>query len=132
MAIHSLTTAPFLLALAGVASAYYFYIVDPRIPAYIKDKSGPIYNLLDNKYYLDKFNEVVIAGGARLLGNGLWNIGDKTLIDGFIVNGSAKLVGLFSRYSKRIQSGYLYHYAFVMIVGVLGFLMYFMPFPFAK
>lgn len=132
MAIHSFTTAPFLLALAGVVSAYYFYMIDPRIPAYIKEKFSPIYNLLENKYYMDKFNEVVVAGGARLLGNGLWNIGDKILIDGLIVNGSAKLVGLFSRFSKKIQSGYLYHYAFVMIVGVLGFLIYFMPFPFAK
>ncbi|WP_025917912.1 NADH-quinone oxidoreductase subunit L [Herminiimonas sp. CN] len=132
MAIHALTTAPFFLALAGVVSAYYFYMVDPRIPAYIKGKFGPIYELLENKYYLDKFNEVVIAGGARVLGNGLWNIGDKTLIDGFIVNGSAKLVGVFSKFSRKIQSGYLYHYAFVMIVGVLGFLIYFMPFPFAK
>ncbi|MEO6353094.1 MAG: NADH-quinone oxidoreductase subunit L [Burkholderiaceae bacterium] len=132
MAIHSLTTAPFLLALAGVVSAYYFYIVDPRIPAYIKRKFGPIHTLLENKYYLDKFNEVVIAGGARLLGNGLWNIGDRILIDGFLVNGSAKLIGLFSIFTKKIQSGYLYHYAFVMIVGVLGFLIYFMPFPFAR
>ncbi len=132
MAIHSITTAPFLLAVAGVATAYYFYMINPRIPAYIKDKSGPIYNLLDNKYYLDKFNEVVIAGGARLLGNGLWNIGDKTLIDGFLVNGSAKLIRLLSIFSKKMQSGYLYHYAFVMILGVLGFLIYFMPFPFAK
>ena len=132
MAIHSFTTAPFLLALAGVVSAYYFYMVNPRIPAYIKDKSGLIYNLLDNKYYLDKFNEVIIAGGARLLGNGLWSIGDKALIDGFLVNGSAKLIRLLSRLSRKIQSGYLYHYAFVMILGVLGFLIYFMPFPFAK
>lgn len=132
MAIHALTSTPFLLALAGVVTAYYFYIIDPRIPAYIKDKSGPIYSLLENKYYLDKFNEVVIAGGARVLGNGLWDIGDKALIDGLIVNGSAKLVGLLSKLSKLFQSGYLYHYAFVMIVGVLGFLIYFMPFPFAK
>lgn len=132
MAIHSLTTIPILLAVAGVASAYYFYMIDSRIPAYIKDKSGPIYDLLDNKYYMDKFNEVIIAGGARLLGNGLWNVGDKVLIDGLIVNGSAKLVGLFSRLSRKIQTGYLYHYAFVMIVGVLGFLIYFMPFPFGK
>ncbi|MGV8900030.1 MAG: NADH-quinone oxidoreductase subunit L [Burkholderiaceae bacterium] len=132
MAIHSITTAPFLLAVAGVITAYYFYMINPRIPAYIKDKSGPIYNLLENKYYLDNFNEVVIAGGARLLGNGLWNIGDKTLIDGFLVNGSAKLIRLLSIFSRKMQSGYLYHYAFVMILGVLGFLIYFMPFPFAK
>ncbi|MGV8893144.1 MAG: NADH-quinone oxidoreductase subunit L [Burkholderiaceae bacterium] len=132
MAVHSITTAPFLLAVAGVVTAYYFYMINPRIPAYIKDKSGPIYKLLENKYYLDKFNEVVIAGGARLLGNGLWNIGDKTLIDGFLVNGSAKLIRLLSIFSRKMQSGYLYHYAFVMILGVLGFLIYFMPFPFAK
>jgi NADH-quinone oxidoreductase subunit L len=82
---------------------------------------------------MDKINEVVFAKGARLLGGGLSNVGDKTLIDGLVVNGSAKLVGWFSGLIRHLQSGYIYHYAFVMILGVLGFLIYFMPFPsFAK
>lgn len=132
MALHSLTTLPFLLALGGVVSSYYFYMINPRVPAYIKSKSTVIYALLENKYYMDKINEVVFAGGARLLGGGLWSIGDKTLIDGLIVNGSAKLVGWISKVVRLFQSGYIYHYAFVMILGVLGFLIYFMPFPFAQ
>ena len=77
-------------------------------------------------------NDVVFAGGARLVGGGLWRIGDRGLIDGILVNGSAKIVGWFSRITRVWQSGYIYHYAFVMIIGVLGFLVYFMPFPFAK
>ena len=88
--------------------------------------------LLENKYYLDKFNDVVFAGGARLIGKGLWNIGDKNLIDGAIVNGSAKLIDWSSRLLRKIQTGYIYHYAFIMILGVLGFLIYLMPSPFTK
>ena len=132
MGIHSLQTAPFWLAVAGVALSYYFYMVKPSIPTMIKQKFSAVFTLLDNKYYMDKFNEVVFAGGARLLGGGLWNIGDKGLIDGLVVNGSAKLVGLFSKLIRLFQTGFIYHYALVMILGVLGFLIYFMPLPFAK
>ena len=132
MAVHAFTSLPFWLALAGVVTSYFFYMVKPAIPTAIKKNSSAIYNVLDNKYYMDKFNEIVFAGGARLLGGGLWNFGDKGLIDGLVVNGSAKLVGWFSRGIRLFQSGYIYHYAFVMILGVLGFLVYFMPFPFAK
>ena len=132
MAVHSLTSAPLWLAIAGVVVAYYFYMVNPRVPAWFKDKFSVIYTILDNKYYMDKFNEVVFAGGARLLGTGLWTVGDKGLIDGLVVNGSAKVVNWFSKVTRLWQSGYIYHYAFVMIIGVLGFLVWFMPFPFAK
>ncbi len=132
MAIGALTSLPFWLALAGVASSYFFYMVKPEIPTAIKKSFHAIYTLLDNKYYLDKFNDVVFAGGARLLGGELWNVGDKGLIDGLIVNGSAKFVGWFSRTMRTIQTGYIYHYAFVMILGVLGYLIYFMPNPFTQ
>src|SRR5690606_32738569 len=133
MAIHGLQTAPFWLALAGVVAAYYCYMINPRVPEWFYNKFRAIHTLLDNKYYMDKFNEFFWAGGARLLGGGLSNVGDKTLIDGLIVNGSAKLVGWFSRVIRVLQTGYIYHYAFVMILGVLGFLIYFLPFPsFAK
>ncbi|EJL85236.1 proton-translocating NADH-quinone oxidoreductase, chain L [Herbaspirillum sp. CF444] len=132
MAVHSLTSAPLWLAIAGVVVAYYFYMVNPRVPAWFKEKFSVIYTILDNKYYMDKFNEVVFAGGARLLGTGLWTVGDKGLIDGLVVNGSAKVVNWFSKVTRLWQSGYIYHYAFVMIIGVLGFLVWFMPFPFAK
>lgn len=130
MALHAVTTLPFWLALSGVAASYYCYMINPRVPAFIKDKSIWIYRVLDNKYYLDKFNELVLAGGARLLGRGLWNKADLGLIDGLIVNGSARLVGLLSGLVRKIQTGYIYHYAFVMIIGILGFLIYFMPTPF--
>ncbi len=126
--MHAFMTAPFWLALAGVAAAYYCYMVNQRVPAWFYAKFKAIHTLLDNKYYMDKFNEVVFAGGARLLGGGLWNVGDKGLIDGLIVNGSAKVVGWMSTIVRGGQTGYIYHYAFVMIIGVLGALMYFLPF----
>jgi NADH-quinone oxidoreductase subunit L len=132
MGMHAFTSLPFGLAVAGVVSAYYCYMVNPKVPAWFYSKFHALYTLLDNKYYMDKFNDVVFAGGARLLGGGLWNVGDKALIDGLVVNGTAKVVGWFSRVIRLIQSGYIYHYAFVMILGVLAFLIYFMPIPFAK
>ena len=128
MVLHGLMTLPFWLALSGVAAAYYCYMVNPRVPAWFYAKFKAVHTLLDNKYYMDKFNDVVFAGGARVLGGGLWNIGDKGLIDGLIVNGSAKVVGWFSSIVRTGQTGYIYHYAFVMIIGVLGALMYFLPF----
>ncbi|MES2934602.1 MAG: NADH-quinone oxidoreductase subunit L [Pseudomonadota bacterium] len=132
MALHGLTMMPFWLALSGVALSYYFYIVNPKIPTMIKAKSHAVYALLDNKYYLDKFNEVVFAGGARLLGGALWNVGDKNLIDGMIVNGSARLVAWFSRIARTLQTGYIYHYAFTMILGIVVYLGYLLMFPYLK
>jgi NADH-quinone oxidoreductase subunit L len=131
MALHAVTSPVFWLALAGVAAAFYCYLINPRVPQAFYQRLRPLHTLLENKYYMDRFNEIVFAGGARLLGRGLWNVGDRSLIDGLIVNGSARVVGWFSRLSRLAQTGYIYHYAFVMIVGVLGFLIYFMPFPFA-
>jgi len=128
MGVHAFTTAPFWLALAGVVAAYYCYMINPRVPAAFYRALRPIHTLLDNKYYMDKFNEVVFAGGARGLGKGLWQVGDRMLIDGLLVNGSAKLVGWFSSIVRTFQTGYIYHYAFVMILGVLGTLLYFFPF----
>jgi NADH-quinone oxidoreductase subunit L len=130
MALHAIASLPFWLALAGVILAYIFYLVKPSIPAAFKQKLSVAYTLLDNKYYLDQFNQAFFAGGARLLGSGLWRVGDKEVIDGLLVNGSAKLVACFSTVMRRMQTGYIYHYAFVMILGVVGYLIYFMPTPF--
>jgi NADH-quinone oxidoreductase subunit L len=127
MGAHAFTSLPFILALAGVASAYYCYMINPRVPAWCYKHFRAVHTLLDNKYYMDKFNDVVFSGGARLLGNGLWNVGDKGLIDGLIVNGSAKMVGWISTL-VRPRTGYIYNYAFVMILGVLATLLYFFPF----
>jgi NADH-quinone oxidoreductase subunit L len=128
MALHGFTSLPFWLALAGVVAAYYCYMINPRVPAWFYAKLRPIHTLLDNKYYMDKFNEIVFAGGARGVGKALWQVGDRVLIDGLVVNGSAKLVGWFSGIVRGFQTGYIYHYAFVMILGVLGTLLYFFPF----
>lgn len=125
MAMHSVTTAPFWLALSGVALSYYMYMVNPALPAAIKRAAGPIYTLLENKYYLDWFNENVLARGARSLGTVLWKVGDRMLIDGLFVNGSWKLVGWISGMVRRLQSGYIYHYAFGMIIGVFVLMTYF-------
>ena len=118
MAVHALTTLPLWLAVAGVASAAFFYLKRPDIPAAIQKRFQFIYILLDNKYYFDRFNDWFFAGGARGASGLLWKYGDVKLIDGWVVNGSAKLVGLFSGVVRRLQSGYIYHYAFSMIIGV--------------
>ena len=125
MALHGLTAPPFWLALAGVALSYYMYMVNPALPAAIQNKFKPIYTLLENKYYLDWFNENVLARGARGLGTLLWKVGDQKLIDGVLVNGSWKLVGWFSGVIRRLQTGYIYHYAFGMIIGVFVLMTYF-------
>lgn len=119
MGLHGFLSLPFWLALAGVVCAWYFYLVQPAIPAWFKSRFSFLYTLLDNKYYMDRINEVVFAGGARLLGNGLWKGGDRAIIDGLIVNGSARVVGWFAGVVRYFQSGYIYHYAFAMIVGSL-------------
>lgn len=124
MAIHGMTTLPFFLAMAGVVTAWFFYLKAPQIPAAIKKASGPIYTLLENKYYFDRFNEVIVMAGSRLLGRSLWKAGDQAIIDGVMVNGTAKLVGAIAKLTRLLQTGHLYLYAFAMILGVLGLLTY--------
>jgi NADH-quinone oxidoreductase subunit L len=125
MATHGLTAPPFWLALSGVVLAYYMYMVNPALPAAIKRNFNPVFQLLENKYYLDWFNENVLARGMRGLGTVLWKVGDQKLIDGVLVNGSWKLVGWISGMVRRLQSGYIYHYAFGMIIGVFVLMTYF-------
>ena len=125
LALHGLTSLPFWLALSGVVSAYYLYIVNPALPAAIKSRMLPLYNLLENKYYLDWINENILARGARGLGVVLWKVGDQFLIDGLLVNGAWKMVGRLSGIVRKAQSGYLYHYALVMILGVFVLMTYF-------
>ncbi|KLN55797.1 NADH-quinone oxidoreductase subunit L [Variovorax paradoxus] len=128
MALHGLTAAPFWLALAGVVLSYYMYMVNPALPAAIKRAFGPVYRLLDNKYYLDWINENIVARGARAFGTGLWKGGDQALIDGAVVNGSWKLVGRISGAVRWLQSGYIYHYAFAMLLGIFILMTYFVWF----
>jgi NADH-quinone oxidoreductase subunit L len=128
MATHGFTTMPFWLALSGVVVSYYMYMVNPALPAAIKRIFSPIYTLLENKYYLDWFNENVLARGARALGTFFWKVGDRFLIDGMLVNGSWKVVGMVSSVVRWFQTGFIYHYALVMILGVFGLMTYFLLF----
>jgi NADH-quinone oxidoreductase subunit L len=130
MGLHGFVTAPFFLMLAGVVLAWFFYLVRPDIPAALKQRLSGVYTLLENKYYMDRINEVVFAGGARLLGRGLWKGGDQALIDGLAVNGSARLVGWVAGVSRLLQSGYIYHYAFAMLVGIALVLFAFLTLPY--
>jgi NADH-quinone oxidoreductase subunit L len=125
MVVHAFSTPVLYLAVAGVALSYYMYMVNPALPGRIQSMVQPIYRLLDNKYYMDWFNENVIARGASLLGVGLWKGGDQALIDGTLVNGSARLVGWFSGVSRKLQTGFLYHYALAMILGVFVLMTWF-------
>ncbi|MEO8976901.1 MAG: NADH-quinone oxidoreductase subunit L, partial [Casimicrobiaceae bacterium] len=120
--LHGLAAPPFWLAVAGIAAAFYCYIIDPALPERLRRMAGPIYTLLDNKYYFDRFNAWFVAGGARLVGRFASNVGDRRIIDGFFVNGSARAVGWISGLLRQIQSGYVYHYAFTMIIGVFALL----------
>ncbi|EWS55060.1 NADH-quinone oxidoreductase subunit L [Methylibium sp. T29] len=124
MALHGLQTLPFWLALAGVVTAYVFYMLKPGIPAAIARTLSPIVRLLENKYYMDWINENLLAPAARGLGRGLWRGGDVAVIDGAI-NGSARLVGWIATLTKPFQSGYIYHYALVMIIGVFALMTWF-------
>jgi NADH-quinone oxidoreductase subunit L len=129
MALHGLMSAPFWLALSGSVLAWYMYMVNPALPAAIKRHAQPVYTLLENKYYLDWFNENVLARGTRALGMGLWKIGDQKVIDGALVNGSWKFVGWMSSIVRRLQSGFIYHYAFGMIIGVFLLMSFFISWP---
>jgi NADH-quinone oxidoreductase subunit L len=120
MALHGLTALPFWLALAGAVVAYFLYRVRPDVPAAIQARFGFLYRLLDNKYYMDWINENILARGARLVGTGLWKGGDAALIDGVVIDGSAHAMGRLAVAGRRLQSGYLYWYALVMIVGVVS------------
>lgn len=118
MMLHALSTAPFWLSVAGIFTAWYLYSARTDIPGKIKARCGPLYNLLDHKYYIDEFYSWLFAGGTRALGTMLWKYGDIKVIDGFFVNGTARVVALTATVVRRYQTGYIYHYAFTMIVGV--------------
>ena len=122
MGLHAFASVPFWLALLGVALSYIMYIVKPSLSDAAAKIFRPITVILENKYFFDWFNENVLAAGARLLGRGLWKGGDQALIDGVAVNGSARLVGVVAGIVRLVQTGHLYWYALVMILGVFGLL----------
>lgn len=125
MAIHGFTSLPFFLAASGVLLSWFFYMKRPDIPAAIKARFIVIYNILENKYGFDSFNEKFFAGGSRCLGSLLWKFGDITLIDGAMVNGTANTMGKIAAKIRNLQSGLIYHYAFAMIIGVFLLMTFF-------
>jgi NADH-quinone oxidoreductase subunit L len=118
---HGLLSMPFFIALAGIFAATYLYLFNPGLPARIAQKLGGVYTMLVNNYYFDKFNEWFFAGGARWVGNLFSNVGDQKIIEG-IVNGSARMVAWWGIILRQMQSGYVYHYAFTMIIGLFALL----------
>src|SRR6266571_7642 len=118
MMLHAVNTLPFWLSAAGIAAAWYLYILKPGLPGRLRQKAGVLVTILEEKYGVDRFYDWFFAGGVRRFGNGLWRYGDVTVIDGLVVNGSARLVGWFAGVVRLIQSGFIYHYAFSMIIGV--------------
>jgi NADH-quinone oxidoreductase subunit L len=125
MGLHAFGTLPFWLAAAGVALSGYFYLLRPDIPAALQKRFSFLHSMLINKYWFDEFYSAVFAKGARLLGGTLWRRGDQSVIDGFFVNGAAHLVERFSRLVRAFQSGYIYHYAFAMLIGVFALVTWF-------
>ncbi|MET0282155.1 MAG: NADH-quinone oxidoreductase subunit L [Steroidobacteraceae bacterium] len=118
MGLHAFATPPFWLALAGVAAAWLLYLQKPSLAGAIGRPLAPLRKLLEHKYYFDWINENIIARGARGLGTVLWNAGDRTVIDGTLVNGSAYTVGRLAGIVRRVQTGFLYSYAFWMVIGL--------------
>ena len=125
MALHSIVSLPFLFASSGVALAYYCYQVNLNLPKAVFNRTQMIYRVLENKYGFDTFNEKFFAFGSRFLGERFWQIGDVKIIDGWLVNGTAKSIGKLAEKIRVIQSGYIYHYAFAMVIGVFLFLTFF-------
>jgi NADH-quinone oxidoreductase subunit L len=115
---HAFAAPAVYLAGAGVLAAWFLYLKRPDIPAMLQARFATVYRVLEHKYYFDWFNENVIAAGARSLGRGLWKRGDESVIDGWLVNGSAHAVGRLAGFIRHLQTGYLYHYAFAMVIGL--------------
>jgi len=119
---HGVLTPPFFLAMAGLITAWYVYMKNPALADMARKRASLLYQVLINKYYADDFNQAVFAGGARGIGRALFRFGDTLLIDGLIINGSARIVTWFSGVVRQVQTGYLYTYAFAMILGLLAML----------
>ena len=117
--MHGFAGPAVYLAAAGVGAAYWIYMKNPQFAETAKSKMEPLYRLLEEKYYFDRFNQLVFAGGSRAAGTLFWRIGDALVIDGLIVNGSARVVGWFSGVVRVVQTGYLNHYAFAMVSGLI-------------
>lgn len=124
MILHALSSVPFFLTIFGVFFAWIFYIVYPGLSKFFKFNLNSLYKFLVNKYGFDDFNQFILSAGVLVIGKCCWIIGDKWIIDGFFVNGTAKLISRFSSVMKYLQTGYLYHYIFFMVFGLLVLLVW--------
>ena len=125
-ALEAVKHPPLWLALGGVVTAWYLYLKNPAITDRLAAAFAPLQPLLDNKYYFDWFNEKVLAAGSRRLGQLFWKAGDQTVIDGALVNGAARVVTSLAFVLRRVQTGYLYSYAFWMTIGLALLLAWFL------
>ncbi len=123
---HGLQALPFFLAVAGIIAAWLLYIRYPHLPDVVRGKAQFLYTLLARKYFLDDFNEIVLAAGVRKIGSFFWKVGDVNLIDGLAVNGTARVVRWVASVIRYIQTGYVYHYAFAMILGLFLLMTFFL------
>ena len=123
---HALFNPVFWIMAAGVATAWVLYIWKPHWPGLIDSKLKPLRVILENKYFFDWFNENILAGGSRLLGKIFWKVGDQGIIDTLAVNGSANSIGFIAGVVRRVQSGFLYSYAFWMVIGLAVMLGWFL------
>ena len=124
-ALHGVIGLPFILVLIGLGSAFYLYMMRPDLPELIQRKFATLYDIMVRKYLFDEIYQAVFMRGSRGLGTVLWKYADAGLIDGLMVNGTARLVGWFGAITRHVQTGYLYTYAFAMIVGLLVLLTWF-------
>jgi NADH-quinone oxidoreductase subunit L len=124
--LHGMLQPPFWLAVGGIFLAWLFYIRRPELPAKVAASVAPLYNVLMNKYYIDDFNQKFFANGTVGLGRLLSKYGDTVFIDGWLVNGSARAVGYFSKILKPLQTGLVNQYAFAMIIGLLVLMTWFL------
>jgi NADH-quinone oxidoreductase subunit L len=123
---HGLQSAPFLLAMTGLGLAWLLYLRYPQVPDQLRQRFNMLYTILLRKYGFDDFNDKVFAGGARGFGRALWRVGDVRLIDGLAVNGTARMIGWVAATVRHVQSGYVYHYAFAMILGLFLLITFFL------
>jgi len=118
--------APIYLAFAGIGTAWYMYIYRPTVPARLAARWHFLYEVLRRKYGFDELYIDGLAAGARAIGRFLWRVGDVQLIDGAMVNGTARLIGRLAKLGRRLQSGYIYHYAFAVIIGLFVLMTFFL------
>ncbi|MGD9591119.1 MAG: NADH-quinone oxidoreductase subunit L [Candidatus Berkiella sp.] len=119
MAVHGFSAPPFWLAIGGIIVAWLGYVQFPSLSRGARKLFSVPYAILVRKYGFDDFNQAIMAGGTRALGWLCWRVGDRAIIDDFFVNGSANSVGYFAKVIRHLQSGYVYHYAFAMISGLV-------------